>query len=419
MIWKTTRAISAALALGVATAALSIWGASAPATAAGVVNTKNEALVKAINDAQAAAKAQNWTVALQKAKEADGIKDDKPASLNQPIHQMIVSYAINARDFPAALAQLDKNIASGEGNKTENLKQALSVAITAKNKEKTDQYARELGSNLDNETRLFIASSMMNAGQLKESLEYAKPALENNATEAALKFEQAVYFKMNDQNGRRSALEQLVASYPKLEYWHDLLQLARNEKGLNDDQLMDIYRLRLNVGDLKTLDDYTDMAQEALVAGYPAEAKQVMDKAAAAKLLTGERSARLVKTVNDRVAQDPTVQADLQKKAGADPNIGVKLGLLYWSSGKTKEAGDTIRAAVAKGKLASPDEAKVALGHVLLTEGKNQDAATAFSSVPRTSKEANIARLWSIYARHPEPTTAGAEKVAAPARRKG
>jgi len=413
MIWKTTRAISAALAIGVATVALSTWIAPAPAMAA-AINTKNGALVKAINDAQAAAKAQNWAVALQKAKEADGIKDDKPASLNPIIHQMIVSYAINARDFGAAMAQLDKNIAAGEGNKTENLKQGLGVANSAKNKEKTDQYAKELGTNLDNETRLFIASTMMNSGQLKESLEYAKPALEGNASEAALKFEQAVYFKMNDQAGRRAALEQLVASYPKPEYWHDLLQLARNEKGLNDEQLMDIYRLRFAVGDLKTLDDYTDMAQEALVAGYPAEAKQVLDKAAAAKLLNGDRSARLVKLVNDRVAQDAAAQADLQKKIGTDPSSGVKLGLMYWSFGKNKEAEDAIRAASATGKLADPDAAKVALGHVLLTEGKTQDAVTAFSSVPKASKEANIARLWSIYARKPTQTEA-----AAPACRKG
>jgi hypothetical protein len=381
---------------------------------AAAINTKNEALVKAINDAQAAAKAQNWAVALQKAKEADAIKDDKPASLNPIIHQMIVSYAINARDFGAAMAQLDKNIAAGEGNKNENLKQGLGVAISAKNKEKTDQYAKELGNNLDNETRLFIASTMMNSGQLKESLEYAKPALEGNASEAALKFEQAVYFKMNDQAGRRAALEQLVSSYPKPEYWHDLLQLARNEKGLNDEQLMDIYRLRFAVGDLKTLDDYTDMAQEALVAGYPAEAKQVLDKAAAAKLLTGDRSVRLVKLVNDRVAQDAAAQADLQKKVAADPNSGVKLGLMYWSFGKNKEAEDAIRAASSSGKIASPDEAKVALGHVLLTEGKTQDAVSAFSSVPKASKEANIARLWAIYARKPTQTEA-----AAPARRKG
>jgi hypothetical protein len=121
-----------------------------------------------------------------------------------------------------------------------------------------------------------------------------------------------------------------------------------------------------------------------------------------------------VKLVNDRVAQDAAAQADLQKKVAADPNSGVKLGLMYWSFGKNKEAEDAIRAASSSGKIASPDEAKVALGHVLLTEGKTQDAVSAFSSVPKASKEANIARLWAIYARKPTQTEA-----AAPARRKG
>ncbi len=400
MIWKTVRAIPAAFAMGVATAVISTFVMPVPAYAANAAfATKNEALVKAIQDAQAAGRAGRFADAVAKAKEADAIRDDKPAALNPIIHDMIVNYAIQAKDFPTAMAQIEKNIAAGEGNKTQNLKQALSIAIMAKNKEKTDQYAKDLGSNLDNETRLFIASQMMNSGQLKESLEYAKPALEGNATEAALKFEQAVYFKMNDQAGRRSALEQLVSSYPKPEYWHDLLQLARNEKGLNDEQLMDIYRLRFAVGDLKTTDDYTDMAQEALIAGYPAEAKQVLDKAAAAKLLNGERTARLVKKVDETVGQDAAVQNDLQKKAASDPNTGVKLCLMYWSFGKTKEAEDTIRSAMARGKLADPDAAKIALGHVLLAEGKKQDAVTAFSSIPRASKEANVARLWAIYAR--------------------
>src|SRR5215469_5364560 len=158
MNWKTTRAISAAFALGVAAAALS--AVSVPTTAsaaAGGLQTKNEALVKAINDMNAAARAQNWTEALQKAKEADAIKDDKPTALNAPIHEMIVTAAINAKDYATAMAQIDKNIAAKEGDRTKSLEQALGVAIVAKNKEKTDQYAKDLGGNLSNETRLFIA----------------------------------------------------------------------------------------------------------------------------------------------------------------------------------------------------------------------------------------------------------------------
>jgi predicted Zn-dependent protease len=92
------------------------------------------------------------------------------------------------------------------------------------------------------------------------------------------------------------------------------------------------------------------------------------------------------------------VQADLQKKAATDPNSGIKLGLIYWTYGKNNEAEAAIRKAMS-GKLSDPDWAKVALGHVLFSEGKKADAVAAFNSVAKNSKEASIARLWSIYAR--------------------
>jgi hypothetical protein len=218
--------------------------------------------------------------------------------------------------------------------------------------------------------------------------------------EKVLQFEQSVYFKMNDSAGRRASLERLVTFYPKPEYWHDLLQLARNEKLLTDDQQLDIYRLRMLVGDLKTDADYSEMAQIALIAGYPNEAKNVLDRANAAKLLNGERDARLVKLTNDLLMQDAAALVDLQRQAATDPNASVKRGLVLSTYGKNKEAEDAIRAGMMTGNLADPDMAKVALGHALLAEGKKQDAIAAFNSVPKTSKHASVARLWSIYAQH-------------------
>jgi len=52
-----------------------------------------------------------------------------------------------------------------------------------------------------------------------------------------------------------------------------------------------------------------------------------------------------------------------------------------------------------KGKVADPEAAKVALGHALMAQGKKPEAVAAFDSVARNSKEAPIARMWSIYAR--------------------
>jgi predicted Zn-dependent protease len=98
------------------------------------------------------------------------------------------------------------------------------------------------------------------------------------------------------------------------------------------------------------------------------------------------------------VSQDTAKLTELQKKAAVDPNAAVKLGIVYWTYGKYKDAEEAVRSGM-KGKLADPDGAKVALGHALLGEGKKADAVAAFNSVPKNSKEAPIARLWSIYAR--------------------
>lgn len=402
MYWMTTRALCAALLLGTAAFTASALVSTAPAHAAAAPTIKlpaeNKALADAVNGALADARAMRYAEALAKAKQADAMPG-KPAELTRALHGLIISYAISAKDYPSALGQIDKNIAANEGNKTENLKQALSVANMMGDKAKVQQYASALGGNLDNDTRLYIANQMAAAGQLKEALDYAQPALQGNASEAALKFQQALYFKMGNANGRRAALEQLVAAYPKPEYWHDLLQLARNEKGLNDEQSMDIYRLRLALGDLKTNDEYVEAAQEALVANYPSEAKAIIDKGTTAKVVqANERLGRLNKTIADRIAADAAVQADLQKKAAADPNSGVKLGLIYYTLGKGKEAEDAIRAGM-KGKLADPEGAKIALGHALLAQGKKPEAVQAFDSVTKNSKDAPIARLWAIYAR--------------------
>jgi predicted Zn-dependent protease len=393
----TNRALAAALSFGIAAFAFSGAMAPAPVRAAGLV-VENKALVDAINGAQADAKAGRYADALAKAKVADGIAG-KPAQLTRQVHQMVVAYAVSAKDYNSALAMIDKMIAAKEGNSGELLGQAFAISLQAGNQAKASAYAGQMGTNKTPQVRLILASGYAKAKKYKEAIEEVQPLLSGGQPrEDLLLFLQATYNEMNDAAKRRDALEQLVLYYGKPQYWHDLLQLARNERGLNDEQGLDIARLRLAVGDLKTDADYSEMAQLALVAGYPGEAKSVLDKAAAAKLLQGERAGRLVKMTSDRVAADQANIANLQKQAATDPNAGVKLGLVLWTYGKNAEAEAAIRAAM-KGKLADPEGAKVALGHTLLSQNKKQDAVTAFNSVARNSKEANIARLWSIYAR--------------------
>jgi len=401
MNWKTTRALSAALLLGTSAFAAANF-VSLHQTLAAPLIVENKALVDAVKGAQDANKAGRYPEALAKAKEADAIQG-KPAELTRQIHQMIVAYAISAKDYPSAFAELDKMIAANEGDKAKNLSDAMGLALQTNDQPKVETYKTALGNNLTPQVRLVIASGYAKAKKYKEAIEEVQPLMQGNTQprEDLLQFQQSVYNEMNDSVNRRNMLEQLVLYYGKPQYWHDLFQLARNEKGLSDEQQLDIVRLRLLVGDLKVAGDFIEGAQSALVADYPNDAKTILDKGNQAKVLnaaTDERVGRLVKMTNDRVAADGAKQAELQQKSASDANASVKLGLIYWTYAKHKEAETAVRAGM-KGKLADPEGAKVALGHTLLSQGNKPEAVNAFNSVARTSKWASVARLWSIYAR--------------------
>jgi hypothetical protein len=408
MNWKTTRALSAALLLGTSALAAANFVSLHQAFAAPLI-VENKALVDAVKGAQDANKAGRYPEALAKAKEADAIQG-KPAELTRQIHQMIVAYAISAKDYPSAFAQLDKMIAANEGDKAKNLSDAMGLALQTNNQPKVESYKTALGNNLTPQVRLVIASGYAKAKKYKDAVEEVQPLMPNGqpadslppqTKESLLRFLHSVYNEMNDTANRRNILEELVLFYGKPQDWHDLFQLARNEKGLSDEQQLDIVRLRLAVGDLKAAGDFIEGAQSALVADYPNDAKTILDKGNQAKVLnaaTDERVGRLVKMTNDRVAADGAKQAELQQKSASDANASVKLGLMYWTYAKHKEAETAVRAGM-KGKLADPEGAKVALGHTLLSQGNKPEAVNAFNSVARTSKWASVARLWSIYAR--------------------
>src|ERR1051326_3014993 len=161
MNWTTTRAIAAALLVGAAATMTSSLTVTAPASAAAAPTFKipadNKPLADAVTGAMNDAKAGRYDQAVAKAKQADGMPG-KPAGMAPFLHQMIVGWAVQGKDYNTALEQYDKMIAANEGNKAENIKNALAVSFTAKNAAKQKQYADMMGNNMDSETRLFIAS---------------------------------------------------------------------------------------------------------------------------------------------------------------------------------------------------------------------------------------------------------------------
>jgi lipopolysaccharide biosynthesis regulator YciM len=392
MTSKTTRTIAGAILGG----AVAFCG-----TAYAAQTITNRAVGVPLQAAVEAQKAGNTGVCIAKAQEADKVAG-KSAYESTVINQLITACAIQAGNNQLALTMLDKMIAAGQGNKTENLKQAMNISLRMKNNAKAQQYLNQLGGAGGN-AALLMGQAQYQAGNYDEAIRLARPMLQQGTpSKDLLELLSAAYYKKGDEANRRLMLEQLTLHYPSAEYWHNLLQMARNQKGLNDEQQLQIMRLRLLVGDIKTGTEFSEMAQLAIIAGYPAEAKAVLMKASEAKQLEGlgERGQRLVNLTAQRVAADEKQLAAMQAQApaAAAGDAEVKLGKVLLSYDKAADAEKAIRAGIAKGKLTDEAGAKIALGRALLAQGKKQDAVRQFNAVPRNSDQAAIARLWSIYA---------------------
>jgi tetratricopeptide (TPR) repeat protein len=385
----TIRALAAAFFIG-----------AAAVSAAGIVGTtgaeaatiRNPQVAKLMKEAQSAGRAGNWREALSKAQQAENIAG---GSERTTATQLVAWAATNAGAYGVALNAYDKLIAAGAVNRTEGLRTAMRLAMRANMSARALQYANQLGGA----DPLLQAQLNYQAGNCREVIRILQGALSSaKPNEDALKYLGQCYYRQGNKEGGMRVLELRAIHYPTAETWSQVLRLAQKERGLPDRGLLEVYRLRLAVGDLKAREDFVEMAQVAIQFKTAAEAKAVLDKGLAAKVLI-ERDQRLIAVAAQTIARTPAEIARLRQMAAArDPNAEVQLAEILWSQGQFPQAEQAVRRGMA-GTLKDPDGAKFVLGHILLSQGKRAEAAAAFSSVSKTGKLASIARLWALHAR--------------------
>ncbi|MBI3368321.1 MAG: hypothetical protein HY021_07715 [Burkholderiales bacterium] len=164
-------------------------------------------------------------------------------------------------------------------------------------------------------------------------------------------------------------------------------------------------RLKLATGVLTKTDEFMEMSQLALQAGYPAEGKMIVDKGFAAGALgTGaeaERHKRLRDLANK---QDTESKASIDSRAAAavaakDSNDLVHLGYAYVTMGQADKGIPLIEQGIGVGGLKRPEDAKLKLGLAQLQAGKSKaKAVQTLRSVQGADGAADLGRLWALYA---------------------
>jgi len=205
--------------------------------------------------------------------------------------------------------------------------------------------------------------------------------------------------------GQTATLDKLLANYPKKEYWSIFLGRLPRKSGFSDRFSLDVMRLKLATGNLTKTEEFMEMAQLSLQAGYPAEGKAIIDKGFAAGALgTGaeaERHKRLRELANKQEA-DGKVSIEQRAKEAAtakDGNDLVHIGYAYVTMGQGDKGIPLIEQGITKGGLKRPEDAKLKLGLAYLQGGKGKaKAVQTLRSVQGADGASDLGRLWALYA---------------------
>ena len=371
------RAAATALLLGTASIGAAAFLAATPAAAL-TVSAKVGPLLK---EAQSMIQAKNYSGARAKLNEAEAAastSDDRSV--------------INSLKAALAVGSADPNTPNGAKAKFANDYNAGRYKDVIADAE----YLRKQGV-FDGQSQLIVGQAYYKAGDYKGCVSYAK-GLGGNDT--ALELQARCAYEIGDEATQLNALETLVGRGGKSEHWKLLLKLSERTKGLNPHNTLDINRIRWMTGNITTKDDYILLSQLALQVGNAAEAQTYIQKGIDNKVLTDDRTQRLLGVAKTQAAATAAGEAKALAAANAAPQGDdlVKIGENMIGEGKAKDAIGVIQSGMKK-PLKDTNNAKMRLAQAYIAAGQKGDAARAVADIKAPPNDAVVAHLWSLYAR--------------------
>lgn len=365
---------------------------------------------KPLQEAQNLSKSGKHREALAKVNEADAVAN-KTASESFMVQRVRGGVAAAAGDMDTANKSFEAVLNSGKVSGRDALQMVQAIAVNhykAKDYSKAAQwsqrYFKEGGTDPQMRTML-LQSYYLGHDCTSVNKMLAGAGEDRRASEEELQILANCYLQQKDTGGYVAAIEKLVVYYPKKEYWTDLLARVQKKPGFSDRLGVNVYRLRLATGNLTTTNDYLEMAQLALQAGVPAEAKLIVDKGYDVKLLGNGKDAERHQRLRDLVARDlaESQRNRAKDEQGAldakDGNDMVKVGLNYVYEGKADKGLPMIEQGIKKGGLKRPEDAKLRLGEAQIFAGQKAKGVQTLREVKGSDGAADIARLWILNAR--------------------
>jgi tetratricopeptide (TPR) repeat protein len=397
--------------LAIAVAVTFAVGALSPPTASAAEEKVSNAVGKKLQEALKLATDKKIPEALAKAKEAQA--QAKSPFDTFKTYDILAYLNIKAGDYPAALRAFEQIIDSQyleEAQRAQYVKTMTQLYFQTKSYGKTVEFGQRWlkNSSGDIDAIVLVGQSYYLQKDCKNATRYMDQAIE--ASQHAGKPVKEVYFQIKLQcatdaknsAGEIDALEDLVAHFPKKDYWNGLLTLLARD--VPDRTMLHFYRLKFDTDTLTSASDYEEMAQLAVEFGYPGEAQTVLERGFATKVLENdkdvERHKRLLESSKKTADSDRKSLSMFDKEARNNKTgeADVKLGFAYLTYGDSAKAIEAIERGVGKGGVKNPAEAKIFLGMAYLKAKHADEAKKAFRDAKDDQLLGRIAKLWLLRA---------------------
>jgi hypothetical protein len=355
-------------------------------------------------------KSKKGKEALAKVREAQAVGDRTPYE-NYLVERVLGQAAATAGE-PAIAARAFENVAisptSPEGERRQFLAAAASQYYVVKNYAKTAElaarYFKDGGTEKSVRTIYIQALYLGNdfASAARELMKDIEAEGESKAPpEDQLQLLASSCSQAKDAACNGKAMEMLVAYYPKREYWLSVIYAVATRPGFSERLALDVARLKIETGTMRSAEEYLDAAQLALQEGFPMDAVRIIDKGYASGMLgTGAEAARhkrLKDMAAKNLADDKKALAREESGGAKDGRALFNEGFNYVLLGKAEQGLALMEKGIRDAKaFRRLEHAKLQLGYAYHLAGQNQKAIQVLKTVQGADGAAALARLWAV-----------------------
>ncbi len=361
-------------------------------------------------------KAGKFKDALARIKEADAVANKTTQELYL-LERMRGSAAAGAGDVATAIKSFEAVMASGKVPAAEQTSIAQSLAILYYN---TRDYnsaikwaSRYLKDGSNPQVRTVLIQSYFQSGDFANTAKEALADIQADEragrapAEDKLQLLANAYLRQKNNAGYVGTIEKMLNYYPKKSLWANIISHLQRKPGFSDRLALDVFRLQLATGNLSAASDFMEMAQLALQAGFPAEAKKVVDdgytSGALGRGADVDRQKRLRELVEKRVTENKQLLANgvevESARTSKDGGTLVALGYNFVTAGQAAKGIALMEEGIKKGNLKRPDDAKLWLGIAHIQSGNKAKGVNILKGVQGKDGVQDLANLWAIFAR--------------------